>query len=252
MTELGHEVIKMFDLTGKRALITGSTQGIGLAVAKAFAEQGAEVIIHGATSIEKCKKAADRIPEATLVVCDLEDTDAAEKIYAQTGDVDILVLNASIQYRTEWQSVPYDEFEKQMKVNVYSSLALTQKYQSSMVKKGWGRIIMVGSVQQHRPNPAMPIYSASKAAQMSLVECLSKDLAPTGVTVNNISPGVIATPRNDAVLSDPKFYENVMKKIPMAIPGSTDDCIGAFLLLASEEGKYITGADIKIDGGMSL
>ena len=110
----------------------------------------------------------------------------------------------------------------------------------------------VGSVQQHRPNPAMPIYSASKCAQMSLVECLSKDLAPTGVTVNNISPGVIATPRNDAVLSDPTFYEKVMQKIPMAIPGQAYDCVGAFLLLASEEGKYITGADIKIDGGMSL
>lgn len=242
----------MFDLKGKKALITGSTQGIGLAVAKAFAAQGAKVIIHGATSAEKCKKAAEQISGAEYIVCDLGDTDAADKIYQKTGDVDILILNASIQFRTQWQDVPYDEFERQMKVNVYSSLALTQKYQSSMVKNGWGRIIMVGSVQQHRPNPAMPIYSASKAAQMSLVECLSKDLAPTGVTVNNISPGVIATPRNDAVLSDPDFYTNVMKKIPMAIPGQTNDCIGAFLLLASEEGKYITGADIKIDGGMSL
>ena len=242
----------MFELTGKKALITGSTQGIGLAVAKAFAEQGAKVIIHGATSEEKCLKASEQIPGSEIVVCDLGDTDAAEKMYEKTGDVDILVLNASMQFRTEWQNIPYEEFERQMKVNVYSSLALVQKYHVSMVKNGWGRIIMVGSVQQHRPNPAMPVYSASKAAQMSLVECLSKDLAPTGVTVNNISPGVIATPRNDAVLSDPEFYKNVMKKIPMAIPGMTDDCIGAFLLLASEEGKYITGADIKIDGGMSL
>ncbi len=242
----------MFDLKGKKALITGSTQGIGLAVAKAFSDRGASVIIHGATSEEKCKKALIEAKGADYVVCNLADTDAADKIYEKTGDIDILVLNASIQFRTLWQDVPYDEFEKQMKVNVYSSLALTQKYQSAMVKNGWGRIIMVGSVQQHRPNPAMPIYSASKAAQMSLVECLSKDLAPTGVTVNNISPGVIATPRNDAVLSDPEFYKNVMKKIPMAIPGHTDDCIGAFLLLASDEGKYITGADIKIDGGMSL
>lgn len=242
----------MFSLKGKKALITGSTQGIGLAVAKAFAEQGAEVIIHGATSEEKCKKALEAVGGTDYVVCNLADTDAAEKIYSKTGDVDILVLNASVQYRTIWQDVPYDEFEQQMKVNVFSSLALIQKYQGAMVKNGWGRIITVGSVQQHRPNPAMPIYSASKSAQMSLVECISKDLAPTGVTVNNISPGVIATPRNDAVLSDPVFYEKVMQKIPMAMPGQAYDCVGAFLLLASEEGKYITGSDIKIDGGMSL
>lgn len=248
MTEGG----TMFDLTGKKALVTGSTQGIGFAVAKAYAEAGATVYVHGGTSMEKCRKAAEQIPGSIPVICNLTETDAAEKLYDATGDIDILVLNASMQYRTLWSDVPYDEFETQMKVNVFSSLALTQKYYPAMKEKGWGRIIMVGSVQQHRPNPAMPIYSASKAAQMSLVECIAKDVAPYGVTVNNISPGVIATPRNEKVLSDPEFYKTAMKKIPAAFPGMASDCTGAFLLLASDEGRYITGADIKIDGGMSL
>ncbi len=242
----------MFDLTGKKALITGSTQGIGFAVAKAFAECGVRVIVHGAASEEKCRRAADEIPGATWVIGNLAEDGIAEKIYAKTGDVDILVLNASVQYRTAWADVTYDEFEKQLKINVFSSLAMIQKYYPSMASNKWGRIITVGSVQQHRPNPAMPVYSASKSAQMSLVECISKDIAPTGVTINNISPGVIATPRNEEVLNNPTFYANVMKKIPMAIPGMSEDCTGAFILLASEEGKYITGADIKVDGGMSL
>ena len=242
----------MFDLTGKKALVTGSTQGIGFAVAKALAERGAKVYVHGGTSIEKSRLASERIPNSEYLAVNLEDTDAADKIYEKTGDVDILVANASVQFRTAWENVPYDEFEKQMKINVFSTVSLIQKYSPKMRKNGWGRIVTVGSVQQHRPNPAMPIYSASKCAQMSLVECISKELAPFGITVNNVSPGVIATPRNEKVLADPETYDAVMKKIPMNFPAVAEDCVGAFLLLCSEEGRYITGSDIKVDGGMSL
>ena len=118
----------MFDLTGKKALITGSTQGIGLAIAKLFRKAGAEVIVHGATSEEKCIAAVREVGCERYVVKNLADADAAEVIYAATGDVDILVLNASVQYRTAWNEITAAELNTQISVNFTASLALMQKY----------------------------------------------------------------------------------------------------------------------------
>lgn len=143
----------MFDLTGKKALITGSTQGIGKAIAECFAENGAEVIIHGVESKEKSKKVANSINGKASIACvDLSDWDCAEKLYAQCGDIDILVLNASIQFRKSWNEINIDEFEKQINVNFRASFLLIQKFAPAMLKKGFGRIVLVGSVQQFKPH----------------------------------------------------------------------------------------------------
>ena len=127
-----------------------------------------------------------------------------------------------------------------------------QKYVPAMKQKRFGRIITVGSVQQHKPHVQMPIYAATKCAQMSLVENLALQLAPFGITVNNLSPGVIATPRNEAALADPEYSKQVYSKIPAGFAGTPEDCAAAFLLLASNEGRYITGIDLSVDGGMHL
>ncbi len=242
----------MFDLTGKKALVTGSTQGIGLAIAKSLAEYGAKVYINGAESREKCERIVNEIPNSEIALQDLSESDCAEKLYALTGEVDILVLNASIQYRRAWDEITSDEFDRQMKVNFKSSMELVQKYAPDMKKNGWGRIVAVGSVQQYKPHKDMLVYAASKCAQMSMVQNLAKQLAPYGITVNNLNPGVIITPRNTEALADEAYAKEVYEGIPMGYAGEAKDMTGAALLLCSEEGRYITGAEILVDGGMHL
>ena len=208
----------MFDLKGKKALVTGSTQGIGFAVAKLLANCGAEIIIHGATSEEKCRKAAEKILGKTqIAVANLADSDCAENLYRQTGDIDILVLNASVQIRKPWDETTAEEFELQIHTNLKSSLMLIQKYAKHMQTQNWGRIVTVGSVQEYKPHKDMAVYAASKCAQMSLVQNLAKQLAPYKVTINNLCPGVIATPRNDAALADPEYAPKVLAGIPLGL-----------------------------------
>ncbi len=242
----------MFNLKGKKALVTGSTQGIGEAVAKTLAEYGAEVFIHCGSSAEKAEKAASEIENAKGVCVNLKDKDAADKLYASTGDVDILILNASVQIKKKWEDITEEDIYDQFDVNVKSTFQLIQKYVPKMKENRWGRIITVGSVQQYKPHKEMAFYAATKSANMNLVTNLALQLAPYGITVNNIAPGVIATPRNDAALSDPEYSKIVLSKIPAGFAGEAKDIAGGALLLSSAAGRYITGIDLVIDGGMKL
>ena len=242
----------MFDLHGRKALVTGSTQGIGLAIAKLFREAGAEVYIHGATSEEKCIAAAKEARCDKYVVKNLADPDAAEVIHAATGDLDILVLNASVQYKETWDNITEETLDRQLNVNLKSTLILMQTYIPAMQTKGFGRVVTVGSVNQHRQHPELSLYAATKCAVMSLVKNIAKQVAPYGVTVNNVAPGAIATPRNAEVYNDEEKRKRVEAVIPMGRFGTPDDCVGTVLMLCSEAGSYITGTDIIIDGGMRL
>ncbi len=241
----------MFDLSGKKALVTGSSQGIGLGIAKAFAEHGAKVFVHGSNE-EKCRKAAAGIPDSNAVPVDLSCSDCADRLYELTGDVDILVLNASVQIRCDWTDITPEDFDKQMRVNVLSTISLISKYVPYMKKKGNGRILTIGSVNQRKQNPALSVYAASKSALLNIVENMARELVPYGITVNNIAPGVILTPRNDEALADEEYRKKVFAKIPAGYGGTPDDIVPAALLLCSDEGRYITGADLLIDGGMHL
>ena len=242
----------MFNLKGKKALITGSTQGIGEAIAKTLASYGAEVFIHGGSKIEKVNKVASEIEGAKGVCVNLLDKDAAEKIYAETGDVDILILNASLQIKKKWEEITDEDIYNQFDINVKSSFKLIQKYTPKMKENKWGRIITVGSVQQYKPHKEMAFYAATKSANMNIVTNLASQLAPFGITVNNIAPGVIATPRNDDALNDPEYSKIVLAKIPAGYAGESEDIAGGALLLSSDAGRYITGTDLIIDGGMHL
>lgn len=248
----------MFDLTNKKALITGSTQGIGKAIALCLAEFGAEVIVNGSStsSLEKCRIVADQIIQnggkAAYAISDLSQAGCAKIMYEQTGDIDILVLNASVQFRKAWNEITEAEFDTQVRVNFKSSLELIQIYEPSMSKNKWGRIVTVGSVQQYKPHKDMLVYAGTKQAQMSMVKNLAKQFAPSGITVNNMSPGVIDTPRNEKALSDMEYTRKIVEGIPCGYIGKPEDCCGAVLLLCSNEGRYITGTDIIVDGGMSL
>ncbi len=242
----------MFDLHGKKALVTGSTQGIGYAIAKCLADYGAAVFVHGGTRVEKTNAAAETISGAIPVTVNLAEADCADKLYALTGDVDIIVLNASVQYKRPWDEITDEEMEKQLAINFKSSVKLIQKYAPKMLEQRWGRIVTVGSVQQAKPHKDLLIYAASKAAQMSVVGNLAKQFAPFGVTVNNIAPGVIDTPRNEEALSDTKYAAEVLDRVPCRYVGLPEDCAGQVLLLCSDAGRYMTGENIYIDGGMKL
>lgn len=236
----------------KTALVTGSTQGIGRAIVERLVKNGFKVIVHCSSDIEKAERVKKEIGAYKAVVCDLSDMNQVAALKDKTGAVDVLVLNASVQFKQKWQDISDTEIEKQLSVNVVSTLKLMQNYFSDMKKKGFGRIITIGSVNQHRQHPELSFYAATKCAVYSLVKNIAKEAAPFGVTVNNVSPGAIATPRNASVYNDETERKKVEALIPAGRFGTPEECAGIVAFLASEDSAYITGADIRVDGGMSL
>ena len=199
----------MFDLSGKTALVTGSTQGIGFEVASLLAKQGVKVFVSGADSMEKCFKACEKIPNSVPVRANLLNIEDIDRLYKETGDVDILVLNASIQYKRKWNEFTLEEYDIQMNCNVKSSYLLIKKYAEGMKNKGWGRIVTIGSVNQYNQHPELSLYGVTKAAQKKMAENFAPLLAPFGVTINNVAPGAIETPRNEEAFSNIKFKKMV-------------------------------------------
>lgn len=235
-----------------RVLVTGSTQGIGKALATAFVKSGDEVIVHCSKDLQKAERIRTEIGAKSAVVCDLSNMDEVNALYKKTGAVDCLILNASVQYKELWQDITDETFDKQFDINVKSTLKLMQAYYPAMQEKGFGRIVTIGSVNQYRQHSELSVYSATKCAVMKLVEVIAKQVAPYGVTVNNVAPGAIATPRNESVYNDDEKRKAVESVIPMGRFGKPEEIVGAVLMLCSEQGAYITGTDIVIDGGMRL
>ena len=250
------KMTEKFSLSGRTALITGSSDGIGRAIVLALAEVGASVVVHDKSNLEKCRIVARAIEEgggeATCCIGDIGREEELTEIMQQVDAVDILVLNASIQIKKPFESISKEEFELQMNANVWSTVRLINFYQPSMKKKGWGRILFLGSVQQTKPHPQMAIYAATKSSISNLMINLAAQFAPDHITVNSIAPGVIETGRNTEALSDAVYAEVVRKKIPMGYFGQPEDCAALALILCTEAGRYITGQNIYCDGGMSL
>ncbi len=240
----------------KIALVTGASRGIGRAIALRLAKDGFHVLVHCAGRVEKANEVKNLIAEnggtAEVLQADLCDLAQTQRLAETAKNADILVLNASVQYRNPWQNIPVSECYDQLNCNFVSSLLLIQGVAEHMKQQHWGRIITVGSVQEAKPHPDMLIYSASKAAQSNLVHSLALQLAPDGVTVNNVAPGVIYTDRNVEALSDPEYAKKVTDSIPVGFYGKPEDCAGMVSLLCSEDGRYITGQNIYIDGGKSI
>lgn len=240
----------------KTALITGSARGIGRAIAIRLAKDGYHVIIHGTSVNENALKVKEIIEagggSAQIMACDLTDIGKVSEFCKRLPPVDALVLNASLQYRTPWQEITVEACHEQLNCNYVASLQLIQAVVPHMKAAGWGRIITIGSVQEAKPHPDMLIYSASKAAQTNMMQSLSLQLAGSGITVNNVAPGVIYTDRNMEALADPAYAEKVRNSIPVGFYGEPEDCAGIVSLLCSEEGRYITGQSIYVDGGKGI
>ena len=227
-----------FDLTGKTALVTGSTRGIGKAIGDAFEEYGAKVIRHNTK------------------VCDLSDPAAIDAFFGElekNGSLpDILVANASVQEKIPWTEFPMDEARRELQINFLATLRMFQLCHEHMKSRKWGRLIVVGSVNERRPHPEMCVYAATKSAQENLVRGIARQVAAEGITVNNLCPGVFYTDRNKECLADPVYGPKVTAAIPMHDYAMPEDAAGAALLLASDAGRYITGSTIMVDGGLSL
>ena len=240
----------------KRALVTGSSRGIGRAIAIALAKDGYEVIVHCAGNVTKAEETKHLIEVhggvASVLVADLCNTDCVRKLAEEMGAIDVLVLNASLQIRRPWIEIPLEECYDQLNCNFVASMKLIQAAVPHMKEQKWGRIVTIGSVQEAKPHPDMLVYSASKAAQTNMVQSLSLQLAANGITVNNVAPGVIYTDRNVEALSDVEYAKKVTSSIPVGFYGEPEDCVGIVSLLCSEQGRYITGQSIFVDGGKSI
>ncbi|HBO99261.1 MAG TPA: short-chain dehydrogenase [Verrucomicrobia bacterium] len=246
-----------FSLEGRTALVTGSARGIGRAIALGLAESGAHLIVHGSRESEPLEEALGLVrrfdPTATKIAADLGDPDAVERIFDPLPRTpDILVCNASVQFRRPWTAVSRDEALLQMQVNFHATLRMFQLCYPRMKAQGWGRLITVGSVQERRPHPEMTVYSASKSAQENLVRSIARQIAKDGITVNNLCPGVFATDRNREALANPAYNKQVLDAIPAHFAATAEDAAGAALLLASDAGRYITGTTLMVDGGLCL
>ncbi len=255
------KIKELFNLKGKNALVTGSSRGIGKGIALGLAEYGANVMVHHYDS--KRDHAEQTLNEINafgvksgLVFADLTDRHAADLIYNASRDIfkgiDILVLNASIQVRDPWDQITYNDFRRQTDINIGSTIWLIQKFVPYMKRNNWGRVITIGSVQQHRPHPEMLVYSATKMAMINMVRSLSPSFGKSGITINNIAPGVILTNRNKQALSNDQYAKHVLNKIPVGYFGESNDCAGLAILLSSDAGRYITGSDLLVDGGMNV
>lgn len=251
---------ELFNLKGKTALVTGGGQGIGRAITLALAEFGADVVVNFRGNEKLAEQTTSDARKfgikALLWKFDLARADAGAewKKFSEENacPADILVANASMQVRAPFDEVTDEDFEAQINVNLRSTLRLIREVVPHMAQNRWGRILNIGSVQQARPHRDMCVYAATKAGLVNLVKNLAPRLAPMGITINNLAPGAIATARNKDALADAEYRKAVESNIPLGYVGEAEDCAGAALLLCSDAGRYITGADYFVDGGLSL
>lgn len=244
-------------LKGKKVFITGSSRGIGKALALAFAENGSDVVLHGINptpvmdeTYEEVKKFGTNVIK---VFGDLSDVSVPEKMYNEVtekiGGVDILICNASVQIRKSWNEITDEDMQKQIYLNFVSTVKLIQCFEPYMERNKWGRIITIGSVQQAKPHPDMLVYSSLKEGVANMVQSLALQFADKNITINNVAPGVIYTDRNTEALKDVEYMKKIINDIPMHRIAKPCECAGAVLMLASDSGAYITGENLYVDGG---
>lgn len=248
----------MFDLSGKTALVTGSSQGIGESLSHGLARAGAHVVMNGRDA-EKLKLAADKLRETGAVVHEMafDVTDhaackkAVDSFESNTGAIDILVNNAGMQHRTALEDFPIEMFEMLMRTNVTSVFSVGQAVARHMIARGKGKIINIASIQTALSRPGIAPYTTSKGAVANLTKGMATDWGPKGLQINAIAPGYFDTPLNAALVADPEFTAWVAKRTPVGRWGQLPELQGACIFLASDGSSFINGQTLFVDGGMT-
>ncbi len=244
----------MFDLTGKCALITGASGGIGAEIARALHGQGATVGLSG-TREEPLKSLASDLGErAHVLPCNLSDADAVNALPKQAieamGSVDILVNNAGITRDNLFMRMSEEEWADVINVNLTSAFRLSKGVLRGMMKARWGRIVNISSIVGATGNPGQGNYAASKAGMVGMGKSLAYEVASRNITVNTVAPGFIATPMTDKLTDDQKSKIN--DQIPAGRMGTPGEIAAAVTYLSSQEAAYVTGATIHVNGGMAM
>jgi len=245
----------MFDLTGKTALVTGASGGIGSAIAKALAERGAKVALSGTRNLALMELIPELKGEGHIVVpCDLSDAEQVDAlvptVVEKLGKLDILVNNAGITRDGLVMRMSDDDWSDVLNVNLESAFRLARAAARPMMKARHGRIISITSVVGATGNPGQVNYVASKAGLVGMSKALAQELASRGITVNCVAPGFIASPMTDALTDAQK--EEINRKIPAGKMGTGDDVGAAVTYLASDEASYVTGQTLHVNGGMAM
>jgi 3-oxoacyl-[acyl-carrier protein] reductase len=244
----------MFDLTGKNALVTGASGGIGGEIAKALHAAGASVALSG-TRVEPLQALAAELGErAHVLPCNLGDAEAVKALPKEAatamGSVDILVNNAGITRDNLFMRMSDEEWAQVLEINLTSTMRLCRGAIRGMMKARWGRIINISSIVGATGNPGQTNYAAAKAGMVGMSKSLAYEVASRGITVNCVAPGFIATAMTEKLTDDQK--SGILTQIPAARMGSPEEIASAVLYLASAEAGYTTGTTLHVNGGMAM
>jgi glucose 1-dehydrogenase len=245
-------------LEGKVALVTGGATGIGRGICERFAKEGADIVVDYVGGSEQADSLVQEVKAAGRrglgIEADISQADDVAKLFqqaiAQLGRIDVLVNNAGIEKRIPFLETPIEEYDKIMAVNLRGAFLCAQAAARDMVKRKQGRIINISSIHEDLPFPGYTPYCASKGGMRMFMRNIAVELAPEGITVNNIAPGAIATPINTATLQDPELVAQLNAIIPAGHMGKPEDVAAVAVFLASDEAAYVTGSTYFVDGGM--
>ncbi len=250
--------LSMFALTGCTALITGSSQGIGLALATGLAAAGAEVVLNGRDTAKLTAAADDlRAAGATVHTLAFDVTDhaaaraAVDRFEAETGAIDICVNNAGTQHRGPLEEFEAEAFETLLRTNISSVFNVGQAVARHMIARGRGKIINIASVQTALARPSIAPYTATKGAVGNLTKGMATDWAKHGLQCNAIAPGYFKTPLNAALVADPEFTAWLEKRTPAGRWGDVEELVGACVFLASSASSFVNGHTLFVDGGIT-